>query len=66
MRLFNLLAQVHHACGLKIAHQKFMVYISKLIIYRHATFCLYKEKNFASNSVKLQGNFDHTKSNFCI
>ena len=31
-----------HACGLKITHQKFMVQISKLIMYEHAIFHLHK------------------------
>ena len=49
------------ACGLQITHQKFMVEISKLIIYE---FCPHKVKNFVANTIKLQHNFGHTKSKF--
>ena len=66
VRLFNLRNQIHRVCGAKITHQKFIVHISKLIMYAHKTFCPHKVKNFASNSIKLQVNFGHIKSTFCI
>ena len=42
--LFNLLIQVHHACGPKSTCQKFVVHLSKLIMYGHIAFCLHKVK----------------------
>ena len=64
--LFNLLIQVHHVCGPKNTCQKFMVHISKLMMYGHVSFGPHKAKHFDANSAKLQGNFSQAKSNFCI
>ena len=52
IRFLNLFIQIHHACGLKYTCQKFMVHISKLIMYRHVTSCPHKVKDFVANSAK--------------
>ena len=66
MSLSNLLIQVHHACGPKCTCQKFVVHISKLMMYGHVSFGPHKVKYFVANSAKLQGNFAYAKSNFCV
>ena len=58
--------QLHHASGPESICQKFVVHLSKLIMYGHVAFYLHKVKKFVANSVKLQDNFGHTKSNFCV